>query len=206
MLSYLDPIIFPDRCELLEIVPSQRYVFPIYKNGSSSLQESGFRTVTDISNIAIVDVFVRDSYSRFLSGVHSYLEYSLNEDTKLDRYTALKFINEYLFLNRHYVPQFHWLLNLQRFNRGQIRLLPMSDINTITNQHWHNRTVDPELHEFFKDNSRLHFYLSIDKVLTEVLLGQTVTFGKIVETIKQRYPEVYREIIQYSIKICGALE
>lgn len=206
MLSYLDPIIFPDRCDILEIVPSQRYVFPIYKNGSSSLYESGFQSVTDISNISQVDVFVRDPYERFLSGVHSYLEYTLNEDPKVDRYTALKFINEYLFLNRHYVPQFHWLLNLQRFNRGKIQLLPISQINKITDQHWHSRPVDPTLDSFFKSNNRLHFYLSIDKVLTETLVGQVVTFDTIVQTIKQIYPTVYKEIIEYSIKLCGALD
>lgn len=205
MLSYLDPIIFPDRCEILEIVPSQRYVFPIYKNGSSSLYESGFRVIDDVASIQQVDVFVRDPYERFLSGVHSYLQYATAQDPKLDRYTALKFVNEYLFLNRHYAPQFHWLVNLQRFNTGKIRLLPMDAISTVTDQHWHSRAVDPELDKFFKDNNRLHFYLSVDKVLTEKLLGQTVTFDTIVQSIKESYPEVYKEIIAYSIKLCGVL-
>ena len=37
MLSHLDRIIFPDRCEVIEVIPSQRYVYPIFKNGRSSL-------------------------------------------------------------------------------------------------------------------------------------------------------------------------
>jgi hypothetical protein len=37
MLSQLDHIIYPDRCEVYEIVPSQRYFYPIFKNGSSSI-------------------------------------------------------------------------------------------------------------------------------------------------------------------------
>ena len=81
----------------------------------------------------------------------------------------------------------------------------MDAISTVTDQHWHSRAVDPELDKFFKDNNRLHFYLSVDKVLTEKLLGQTVTFDTIVQSIKESYPEVYKEIIAYSIKLCGVL-
>ena len=40
MLSPLDRIIFPDRCEVIEVIPSQRYVYPIFKNGRSSLSEA----------------------------------------------------------------------------------------------------------------------------------------------------------------------
>ena len=36
MLSHLDRIIFPDRCEVIEVIPSQRYVYTIFKNGHSS--------------------------------------------------------------------------------------------------------------------------------------------------------------------------
>ena len=201
MLSQLDNIIFPDRCDVLEIVPSQRYVYPIYKNGSSSLYKSGFRLVDhdELSNIPVVDIYVRNPYDRFVTGVNTFLQHN----AKLDQSTVLHFVNDYLFLNRHFCPQFHWLVNLQRFTNAKIRINPISALSDITALRV-NQSEDPLLDEYLS-RDKLHFYLSIDKVLTEDLLGKTVPFKLIVQTIKHRYPEVYKEIIQRSKDLCNVL-
>jgi len=202
MLSQLDNIIFPDRCDVLEIVPSQRYVYPIYKNGSSSLYESGFRLMDhdELRNIPVVDIYVRDPYDRFVTGVNTFLQHNNN----LDRATVLHFINNYLFLNRHFCPQFHWLVNLQRFTDAKIRINPISALSDITSLKV-NQSQDPMLDEALS-TEKLHFYLSIDKVLTEDLLGKTVSFKLIVQTIKHRYPDVYKEVVQRSIDLCNVLD
>ena len=202
MLSQLDNIIFPDRCDVLEIVPSQRYVYPIYKNGSSSLYKSGFRLVDhdELSNIPVVDIYVRNPYDRFVTGVNTFLQHN----AKLDQSTVLHFVNNYLFLNRHFCPQFHWLVNLQRFTDAKIRINPISALSDITALRV-NQSEDPLLDEYLS-RDKLHFYLSIDKVLTEDLLGKTVPFKLIVQTIKHRYPEVYKEIIQRSKDLCNVLD
>lgn len=199
MLSYLDPIIFPNRCELLEITP-QRFVYPIFKNGSSSLYKSGFRVVTDLTGIDQVDVFVREPRERFISGVQTFLEHL---DPSLDRKTALYFVNEYLFLNRHFCPQFHWLLNLARQKHVKFRLLPFSHIKEITNKNANKSQRDSQLADVF--GPRIDFYLQLDRVLHEDLLGQTVSMGDIVNCVKIKYPEAYQEIIRYSENICDAL-
>ena len=201
MLSQLDNIIFPDRCDVLEIVPSQRYVYPIYKNGSSSLYKSGFRLVDhdELSNIPVVDIYVRNPYDRFVTGVNTFLQHN----AKLDQSTVLHFVNNYLFLNRHFCPQFHWLVNLQRFTNAKIRINPISALSDITALRV-NQSEDPLLDEYLS-RDKLHFYLSIDKVLTEDLLGKTVPFKLIVQTIKHRYPEVYKEVIQRSKDLCNVL-
>ena len=201
MLSQLDNIIFPDRCDVLEIVPSQRYVYPIYKNGSSSLYKSGFRLVDhdELSNIPVVDIYVRNPYDRFVTGVNTFLQHN----AKLDQSTVLHFVNNYLFLNRHFCPQFHWLVNLQRFTDAKIRINPISALSDITALRV-NQSEDPLLDEYLS-RDKLHFYLSIDKVLTEDLLGKTVPFKLIVQTIKHRYPEVYKEVIQRSKDLCNVL-
>jgi hypothetical protein len=62
------------------------------------------------------------------------------------------------------------------------------------------------LAEYFENNDKVHFYLEIDKVLVNNLLGQTVSFEEIVSTIKSEYPLVYKEVIQRSIDLCGVLE
>lgn len=202
MLSQLDNIIFPDRCDVLEIVPSQRYVYPIYKNGSSSLYKSGFRLVDhdELSNIPVVDIYVRNPYDRFVTGVNTFLQHN----AKLDQSTVLHFVNNYLFLNRHFCPQFHWLVNLQRFTDAKIRINPISALSDITALRV-NQSEDPLLDEYLS-RDKLHFYLSIDKVLTEDLLGKTVPFKLIVQTIKHRYPEVYKEVIQRSKDLCNVLD
>ena len=202
MLSQVDNIIFPDRCDVLEIVPSQRYVYPIYKNGSSSLYESGFRLVghDELPNIDIVDIYVRNPYDRFATGVNTFLQHN----SSLDRATALHFINNYLFLNRHFCPQFHWLVNLQRFTNAKIKINPIDTLSDITVLR-SNQSQDPLLDEAL-NTEKLHFYLSIDKVLTEDLLGKTVPFKLIVQTVRHRYPDVYKEVVQRSINLCNVLD
>ena len=116
MLSYLDPIIFPDDCEVLEL-SDNRYIYPIYKNGSSSLHQMNLRRVNSFDNIAVIDVLIREPKQRFLSGVSTYLN---NLDDSLDKDTALYFVKNYLFLNRHFCPQFYWLVNLRRFTKSKI--------------------------------------------------------------------------------------
>jgi hypothetical protein len=201
MLSQLDNIIFPDRCDVLEIVPSQRYVYPIYKNGSSSLYSSGFRLVNndELKHIPVIDIYVRNPYDRFVTGVNTFLKHN----SKLDRETALHFVTNYLFLNRHFCPQFYWLVNLQRYTDAKIKINPIESLAEVTSLKY-NVTEDSKLDEILSTD-KLHFYLSIDKVLTEDLLGKTVPFNLILNTIKHRYAEIYNEIIQRSIDVCNVL-
>ncbi len=202
MLSQLDNIIFPDRCDVLEIVPSQRYVYPIYKNGSSSLYNSGFRLLEndELKNIKLVDIFVRDPHDRFVSGVQSFLQ----QNPHLDRATACYFITNYLFLNRHFCPQFFWLVNLQRFCTAKIRINPIKSLTEITDLQI-NRRQDLVLDQIL-DSEKLNFYLSIDKALTQDLLGKTVPFKLIVQTIRYRYQDVYQELVQRSLDLCNVLD
>ena len=198
MLSQIDTLLFPDECEVLE-VDNNRYVFPIHKNGSTSLHNSGFRKLTldEVRELSLVEVFVRDPIARYISGVTRFID-----DTGFDYYTVLHFVENYLFLNNHYAPQFYWLLNLQRFTRAKILLRPMSDLQTVTklhdNQSQKNRLVSA-------NEDKIQFYLKLDQVLVGELLGKTVTFKQIVQTIKHRYPEVYKEVIQRSIDLCNVL-
>jgi hypothetical protein len=202
MLSQLDNTIFPDRCDVLEIVPSQRFVYPIYKNGSSSLYNAGYRLMNhdELKNISVVDIYVRNPYDRFVTGVNTFLKHNSN----LDSATALHFITNYLFLNRHFCPQFYWLINLQRFTGAKIRINSIESLSEITPLKV-NQSEDPLLDEYLSSD-KIHFYLSIDQVLVEDLIGKTVTFKLIVEAIKHRYPDVYKEVVQRSIDLCNVLD
>lgn len=203
MLSQLDNIIFPDRCEVLEVAP-QRFVYPIYKNGSSSLTKAGYQQVPfeKLPEINVIEIYVRDPYDRFLSGVQTYLM----QNFALDRKTILHIVGENLFLNRHYAPQFHWLVNLQRFTKAKIKINPIEKLSELTAHYDNQQDKDYDISEYFKGNEKIQFYTSIDKILTETLLGHTVRFKDIVRLLELKQPEVYNEIVLRSINLCSVLE
>ena len=201
MLSYLDPILFPDECEILQL-PNGRFIYPIYKNGSSSLHRMGLPVVKNLADCKEIDVLIREPYERFLSGVNTFIK---NLDPGLDKTTILYFVKNYLFLNRHYCPQFFWLLNLQRFSQAKIRLLRFSELNTITT---FKNNISPENYMSLASefNNKVHFYLQLDKILYYDLINQTVDFKDIIHYLKTNYTKVYDEIITRSKNLCSVLD
>lgn len=204
MLSYLDPILFPDQCQILEIEPD-RFVYPIFKNGSSSLGATGAPAINyfKMREIRTVEIFLRDPFERYVSGVQTYLN---NIGPEYDRDTMLTVIGQFLFLNRHFALQFHWIVNLQRYTDAWMHFRPMTELSTATEESWNILTRDQSLVDFFKDNQKLQYYLSLDKILIEDFMGQTVPFSRVVKHIKNKYPTLYDEVIQRSLDICGVLD
>jgi hypothetical protein len=203
MLSYLDPVIFPDDIEVLEVSPS-RYVYPIFKNGSRSLASHQYRPLSksEISDLAQVEIFVRDPFERYVSGVQTYLRLH----SELDRTTTLQLINNYLFLDRHFTLQFHWLVNLRRFCNPKIHIRPMAELGSVTDVIWNSVPRDQTLVDYFQPNLKLWYYLQLDKILTEDFLNQTVKISTILEYIKINYPDLQNEIISRVQNICVVLD
>lgn len=204
MLSYIDPILFPDECEVLEI-SSGHHVYNIFINGSSSLRESGFRklSIQEVSKLTHVEVYVREPFDRYIGGVQKYLN---DIDSSHDRGTVLAMIKEFLFLNRHFSLQFHWLVNLRRHCDPLITIKPLQDLGFLTTKTVHVMPRDPELVEYFQNHDRLWYYLQLDRVLTQDLVGQTVRFKDIVNHIESRYPDLHRDVIQRSQTLCDVLD
>ena len=204
MLSYLDPLLFPDDVLVIELT-KDRYVYPIYKNASSSLFETAKNTLStdSIKKLKYVEVFVREPFERYVSGVQTYLRHNPH----LDRATALSMIDEYLFLNRHFALQFHWIMNLIRFNPGVwMTFRPMSELDSATDLTWNALTRDQTLIDYFNDNRKLWFYLQLDKVLTEDFVGQSATMPMILAHIKVKYPGLYEETIERTQELCAVLD
>ena len=204
MISYLDPILFPDDIVVIELTPG-RHVYPIYKNASSSLHETAISTLgTDkIGQLKHIEVFVREPFERYVSGVQTYLRHNPH----LDRATALSMIDEYLFLNRHFTLQFHWVMNLIRFNPDvQMTFRTMEELDNATDLTWNALTRDQTLIDYFTENEKLWFYLQLDKILTEDFIGQTVKFKTIIAHIKNKYPLIYEETIERSKELCAVLD
>jgi hypothetical protein len=203
MLSYLDPILFPDQCEILEVGPD-RYVYPIFKNGSSSLLAANPRKLNyfEMRELRTVEVFLREPFERYVSGVQTYLR----QNTHLDRATALTMIDEYLFLNSHFSLQFHWIVNLQKFTDAWMYFRPIEELHTATDHTWNVLARDETLVNYFGNNKKLNYYLQLDKILYEDFMGQTVSLKQIIRFIQTNHHDLYNEVIDRSIQICNVLD
>ena len=94
-------------------------------------------------------------------------------------------------------------MNLRRFTTAKIKINHVSKLGEVTKYH-ENKSADKDP-LINSNNPKIQFYLKLDQVLVGELLGKTVTFKQIVQTIKHRYPEVYKEVIQRSIDLCNVL-
>ena len=212
MLSNLDCIIFPDRCEVIEIVPSQRYVYPIFKNGSSSLfmaakQHSwSIRLNQQIKKIAEIQVVLRDPQSRLVSGINTFIQQTMRDHPSLDRKTVIWFAKNYLYLNRHYAPQFSWLVNLARYMNSDttIKFITMQDLDSITELHKKPsgvEEVNPEILQEIGNIENLEMYQRLDQVLVDYCIGQVMTFEHILRLLNTQDSAAYDWVIGRSQRI-----
>jgi|LakMenEpi03Aug12_release.lakeMendotaPanAssembly.Ray.scaffolds.fasta_scaffold316462_2 hypothetical protein len=215
MFGEIDKTIFPNTCEVLEIIPSQVFVYPIFKNGSSSLTESavdlGWKIIneSEISKIQTpITVFLRDPKERFISGVNTFLQHCHRDYKDLDTRTILFFVEKYLFLNRHYAPQFFWLINLSRYSRAPLKFQHINDIDQLT--HRKNRAdIAAPTEEFLTSIQKfpwgqLELYFLLDQLLIE-RIGTQTTFVDLVVDIKNTHHDLYELIFERTYRIFDAL-
>ena len=216
MFSEIDSIIFPDSCEVIQVA-SQQFVYPIFKCGRSSLtwgmESRGWTFVPErnISKItAPIRIFLRDPRERFLSGVNTYLQHLENEGNDLDLHTVLFFVNRYLFLNRHYAPQFFWLLNLARFSRPDtlVTFSPMTEISQLTDSNDHagvgplTSELKQKIDQF--DWSALELYYGLDQILIDHI-GKTVSVQQILSHAQHTHSELYNLVFKRTFDTINAL-
>lgn len=206
MLSYLDPCLFPDNVEIYQ-THNDKLVYPIFKNGYSNISRSGFDLITvDEINQRPINVYLREPFERYVKGIQEFLVLNPN----LDRATSLEYIQNYIFLDRHFALQFHWLVNLAR-HVGTEQLIQLNDIkqlnHIITEQiDLNSRNLDNEIVQRFIAHEKLNYYLTLDKILYHDLVGKTLTFKQIMSFIKLYYSDLYKEVIERSKNICTVLD
>jgi len=210
MLSHLDRIIFPDRCEVIEVIPSQRYVYPIFKNGRSSLSEAAdknnwrIRINNQIKKIDSIDVILRDPQDRLISGINTFIQMIIRDNPSLDKNTVQWFAQNYLYLNRHYCSQFVWLVNLARYLNidAKLNFLSMADINTITilNKQPVAISATNELVAQINQIQNNEMYQRIDTVIFNSI-GQSMTFRELIQHIKNTDLAAHEYVIGYAQQI-----
>jgi hypothetical protein len=213
MLTRLDDVIYPNRCEVIEIEPSQRYIYSIFKNASSSIneyaREQKYRILFNeqLKRIDVIDVILRDPESRLISGVNTYVVNLLKENPALDRTTIIYFINEYLFLNRHYSTQLSWLLNLFRYiDSTKIRFRSMNNVSEYT-----PLTINPQETTVLTSNEITQLttnkynemYLRLDNKLMELIDKGTWDKRRIMQHLMISEPQAYFDTIGKCNTILG---
>lgn len=215
MFSEVDNIIFPNRCEVIQLA-SHLFVYPIMKNGSSSFyiqiqhglqKEWKIIKNQEIKSIAApIITFIREPKNRFISGVNTYLYHLHRDNLNLDTQTILWFVNQYLFLDRHYCPQFFWLINLSRYCNADtlIEIQSMDSVNQYASINF-DADVPKASEEFYKliekfNWNKLELYFYLDQILYD-LIGQSLTYQQILDKIKNR-PELYDLVFNQTKKIC----
>ena len=215
MLSYLDCIVFPDRCEVIEVVPSQRYVFPIFKNASSSLHfqaiASNWRIVLNeqIKKLNRIEIFLREPDQRLISGFNTYVQHVLRDNPELDRHTVIWFAKNYLFLDRHYCPQFFWLVSLSRFLSPSTVLTfqHMSRVAEITPLHVMPEGIKPATEEIVTHSEtipNIEMYQRLEQCFYDQCLDQSMTFAEILKVLHTQEPAAYDWVIGRSKRILNS--
>lgn len=215
MLSQLDNIIYPDRCEVLELVPSQRYVYIIFKNGHSSLitlmRANNLKMILNeqIKRIDSIDVILRDPDSRILSGINTYIQKTLSENPELDVKTITWFAKNYLFLNRHYSTQFSWLLNLARYIKPETRMnfLEMKDLSTMTDMNLKPIGVEEPNQDLIDELQYIPNFEMFRRVDLALLscVGKSLTFSDTVDQIKKIDHDAYRHVVEKPLAVLNPL-
>lgn len=175
------------------------------------MQQKGWTFVAtqDIEKIKQpITVFLRDPRERFISGLNTFVQHLQPDD--LDPHTVLYFANRYLFLNRHYAPQFFWLLNLYRYTapNAWVTFRPITDISQLTDIHSHAdvEPITPSLLEKIKsfDWSKMELYFYLDEILLGHM-GKTVKICDLIEHIKKDHTRLYDLVFQRSLNIAHVL-
>ena len=201
MLTEIDSILFSDDCEVVEIPLHNQWVYLIHKNGSSSLrnlQEKynlNLLAAEQIRQLDFVDVYIRDSKDRYVSGVNTYLQHLKRDHPELDQDTAFWFAKQYKFLNRHYVPQFHWLLNLSRYLSPdtKLRIRDFKDFNQIAEDR-DRADITPSDDEFrqrlLSNDSGLELWLFLDQILLD-LAGTEMTWLELLDHYQTKHTNTF---------------
>jgi len=152
-----------------------------------------------IQSLDSVDVYIRDPLNRYISGVNTYLQHLKRDHPELDYATAFWFAKRYKFLNRHYLPQFHWLANLSRYLNptAQISIRDFKNFGSIVDiqsRAWIIAPTDEFVKELLSNDPDLELWLFLDQILLE-LAGQTMTWSELLEYYKSKHYNVLRHVL-----------
>ena len=129
MFTYWNKLLNTD-CTVIDIGPHT--VYPIFRVGYTSLIADAGNTYINkqISKCQHIDILIRDPGDRFVSGINEYCK-----QNNLDVEETWNLVEQDKLVDRHFAPQYVWLLHLYKFYKGTITIRPFKHIKKITSVH-----------------------------------------------------------------------
>jgi|TARA_R110001592_G_scaffold205969_1_gene456650 hypothetical protein len=115
-----------------------------------------------------IDVMIRDPGDRFVSGVNEYCR-----QNNLNVEETWKLVEQGKLVDRHFSPQYLWLLHLYKFYKGTITILPFDHIKQITSVHKKKGDINEPV-------PLLKSFLNVDHAIIEHY-NETFELGKLIE-------------------------
>jgi hypothetical protein len=103
--------------EVIHFDDHNKYIYPIFKNGSAAIyrnqENHNYKSIVNeqIKKLTDIDVFLRNPKERYRSGFQKFVY----NNFELDYQTLFLLGQQGHILDRHYLPQINWLLNLMRY-------------------------------------------------------------------------------------------
>ena len=160
--------VFTDRCEV--ILYKGQWIYPIFKCGwwGFQLAKEESKYNEDIGQLENINIFIRDPLKRWHSAINKYAQ--LNNMHNEEVVTQ---IEQDGLVDKHWVPQYYWIMHLSKFYKGKVSLLPMDEITHERN----NETVNK------KPTRTLNDYGKEDKILV-TMCNQTYTITEVLNKVK----------------------
>jgi len=146
-------------------------VYPIFRNGSTSLMSVCSKTLLNeqIGTCDHVEILIRDPEERFSSGLNEYAR-----NNKLSVEDVVEQIKNNDLIDRHFAPQYLWLMHLYRFYKGKVTLRPFKDISRFCDIHRHksvNNKKVPAIDNFVNVDKQLTTYMYKEVYLEVIIKG-----------------------------------
>ena len=170
-----------------------QFIYPIFKNGKSSIEmfansnNCQWLINSQCNRADCVTVFIRQPKDRFISGVHSFIEFERRKNKNLDYETMLYAIQNYGVTNEHFEPQFFWIKRLGKYYDGHLNLQDVGKLLDLIPNRDRPKIPDITLDQKNKIEKIELGNFIFDTVLVDQYLGEKI---KIAELIKEIENEV----------------
>jgi len=192
MFKNLTDILTAD-CEVVKFNDGQ-FFYPIFKNGRSSLEIYAERNNlpllknNEISNLKKITVFLRSPEERFVSGVYTF--FYLTNNRLIDEDT-LKKIESVDVIDRHFVPQYIWLLHLYKYFKGIVEFRSVKELYELIPNRDGPWTGNPILWKSITQKEKDKIlsidhkkYIEVDEKIIKKYMNQSVKLGKLIREFK----------------------
>ena len=166
-------------------------IYPIFKNGRTSLYHYSLKKQAktfineQLKSLKHIHVFLREPEERFISGVNTYIEF---ENLGSQEDAILKQIEEMKICDRHFIPQYFWLMHLSKYFKGSIRLATIEElrltISTRDEPVKPNGTEIPHVTKKRKEKiKKINFknYVDVDKKIIKKYINKTVVLKNLIK-------------------------